>query len=375
MALFPFDLSELARRMAEINVAPQQIIQQISPQKKIGDLAQQVAPQPQPQVQMASAQPQQAPQVSQRTQDNAPQQAPKANLGELIAPQVPGAAAPIEPKKQLVAQADDKPGVFDTAINTWKSKVTNPFGLAALAATGKHESGFSAKNLARTWSDPSESGGQGTSGGMFSWRNERLNALQAFAKNAGETGNGSAATQATFYTEERPDVIAKLNNAGSLEEAMATMNADIAFAGYDRPGGEAGARLETARSMLPEVQTRLGGTPPLMLSGIGSPNTPTRGADMLQTQVADSGGGVSAPVPAAVAPTKPQTFADRLATVGQAIDPTAMTPPELPSGNAPLPSQGTFNRDPNSLAMILQMLGGGGGGIPPTLGQLLGGRS
>lgn len=72
--------------------------------------------------------------------------------------------------------------------------------------------------------------------------------------------------------------------------------------------------------------------------------------------------------------TKKETFADKLAKLGQAIDPGTFTPPTPPSGHAPLPSQGTFNRDPNSLKMIMAMLGmGGAGGGTPTLGQLLGG--
>lgn len=122
--------------------------------------------------------------------------------------------------------------------------VTNPYALAAIQATGQHESGFDPGNAGRTWNDPSESGRPGTAGGIMSWNNERLAALQRFTG-----GDMSPEAQAAFFLQEDPQLIARLNNAGSVEEAQALMNNAWRFAGYNRPGGEAEARLNTARSI------------------------------------------------------------------------------------------------------------------------------
>ncbi len=122
--------------------------------------------------------------------------------------------------------------------------VTNPYALAAIQATGQHESGFDPGNAGRTWNDPSESGRPGTAGGIMSWNNDRLAALQRFTG-----GDMSPEAQAAYFLQEDPQLIARLNNAGSVEEAQALMNNAWRFAGYDRPGGEAENRLNTARSI------------------------------------------------------------------------------------------------------------------------------
>lgn len=127
--------------------------------------------------------------------------------------------------------------------------VTNPYALAAIQATGQHESGFDPGNAGRTWDDPSESGRPGTAGGIMSWNNDRLAALQRFTG-----GDMSPEAQAAYFLQEDPQLIARLNNAGSVEEAQTLMNNAWRFAGYDRTGGEAEARLNTARSIF-------GGTP------------------------------------------------------------------------------------------------------------------
>ena len=64
--------------------------------------------------------------------------------------------------------------IYDQFIGTVGQGVTNPYGLAAVAATGKHESGYSERNAYGQWSDPAESGSPGQAGGILSWRNERL---------------------------------------------------------------------------------------------------------------------------------------------------------------------------------------------------------
>lgn len=126
--------------------------------------------------------------------------------------------------------------------------LTNPYGLAALGATGQRESSWSPDRVNASWSDPSESGQAGTSGGALSWRGPRLAALQSFARQNGEQGNGSPETQARFFAQEDPKLIAALQSAKSPDEAIGLMNNAWRFAGYDRPGGEAGARVAAARS-------------------------------------------------------------------------------------------------------------------------------
>lgn len=137
--------------------------------------------------------------------------------------------------------------IYSDFIDTVKTGVTNPFGLAAIAATGKAESGYSPGNVNRTWSDPSASGQPGTAGGIMSWRGPRLAALQA-------AGDMSPASQAKFFLQEDPTLITALNNAKSLEEAQRLMNNAWAFRGYDQPGGESARRLSLASGFLPSFQ-------------------------------------------------------------------------------------------------------------------------
>lgn len=133
---------------------------------------------------------------------------------------------------------------FEPFINTVKAGgVTNPYALAAIAATGKAESGWSPENANRSWSDPSQSGGAGTAGGVMSWRNERLQNLYSYASSKGEQPNNiSPETQAEFFLREDPQLIQSLNQARSPEEAASMMANAWRFAGYDQQGGEAGRR-------------------------------------------------------------------------------------------------------------------------------------
>lgn len=146
--------------------------------------------------------------------------------------------------------------VYDDFIGGVKAGgLTNPYGLAAVAATGQAESGWSPQNANRSWSDPSQSGQAGTAGGVMSWRNERLNNLYSFARQRGEQpGNISPATQAAFFVQEDPSLIQALNGAKSAEEAQRLMNNAWKFAGYDKPGGETARRMGLASSYLPHFQ-------------------------------------------------------------------------------------------------------------------------
>lgn len=146
--------------------------------------------------------------------------------------------------------------VYDDFIGGVKAAgLTNPYGLAAVAATGQAESGWSPQNANRSWSDPSQSGQAGTAGGVMSWRNERLNNLYSFARQRGEQpGSISPATQAAFFVQEDPSLIQALNGAKSAEEAQRLMNNAWKFAGYDKPGGETARRMSLASTYLPRFQ-------------------------------------------------------------------------------------------------------------------------
>lgn len=133
--------------------------------------------------------------------------------------------------------------------------LTNPFGLGAVAAYGNAESKYAPGNVNRTWSDPSESGTDGTSGGIMSWRDDRLRNLQRFAAQRGEQGNGSPATQAAFLAQEDSTLIPRLNGVKSPEEANQIMASAWRFAGHDRPGGEFARRL----SLTQQYAQRFGG--------------------------------------------------------------------------------------------------------------------
>jgi hypothetical protein len=145
--------------------------------------------------------------------------------------------------------------VYSQFMDTVKGGVQNPYALAAIAATGNAESGWSPGNVNRTWSDPSESGQAGRAGGIMSWRGPRYQALAA-------TGDLSPAGQARFFLQENPDLIAKLNSAKSVEEAQTLMNNAWAFAGYNRPGGEAARRLSLAKGYLPTFGTETAAATP-----------------------------------------------------------------------------------------------------------------
>jgi hypothetical protein len=133
-----------------------------------------------------------------------------------------------------------------------KGGLTNPFGLAAVAATVQRESGFDPKNGNRTWSDPSESGVEGTSGGYMSLRDKRYTDMVAYTG-----GDMSPQAQASYFMQEDPDLIRRLEGAKSVEEAQQMMNEAWKFAGYNKPNeGEAAERFATANSML----SRFGGT-------------------------------------------------------------------------------------------------------------------
>ena len=123
--------------------------------------------------------------------------------------------------------------------------LTNPYGLGAVAAYAQHESRYDPNNITGSWSDPSERGQAGTSGGILSWRDDRLRNMQAATAGAKDP----VAAQAQFTLNENPELTKALQNAKSPEEANALMADAWKFAGHNRPGGgEYAARLATTRS-------------------------------------------------------------------------------------------------------------------------------
>ncbi|NTF43067.1 phage tail tip lysozyme [Rhizobium rhizogenes] len=127
--------------------------------------------------------------------------------------------------------------------------LTNPYGLAAVAATGRAESSWAPSKVNAAWPDPSQSGQAGTAGGILSWRNERLANLRNFAQSQGaDPSNISPELQAKFFLQEDPTLIKRLNAAKSPQEAASIMANAWKFAGYDQPGGEAARRAALAQN-------------------------------------------------------------------------------------------------------------------------------
>lgn len=154
-----------------------------------------------------------------------------------------GGGAPSSAATASAANLGTPNEIENRFVNTVKGAgLTNPVGLGAVAAYGKAESGFAPQNVNRSWSDPSESGQPGTAGGIMSWRAERLQNLQNFAKQRGEQ-QPSVETQALFLAQENPQLIPALQAAKTPQEANQIMANAWRFAGYNRPGGENARRL------------------------------------------------------------------------------------------------------------------------------------
>ncbi|WP_245424321.1 phage tail tip lysozyme [Sinorhizobium sp. BJ1] len=178
-------------------------------------------------------------------------QTPNASASSMLSPGVKPSAGTASAGDVNMSGND----IYSSFMDTVDNSISNPFGLAAVAATGKAESGFSPGNANRAWSDPSQSGQAGTAGGIMSWRADRLENLYKYAATKGEKpGAISPQTQAEFFLQEDPNLVTALNNAKSTEEAQQIMNNAWKFAGYNQPGGEAANRLGYANAFLPNFQ-------------------------------------------------------------------------------------------------------------------------
>jgi hypothetical protein len=83
------------------------------------------------------------------------------NNGSLIGVStgLPATSSPSTPAAHTYGNFGSPNEVESKFIDTVKGAgLTNPVGLAAVAAYGRAESGFSPKNVGRTWNDPSASG-------------------------------------------------------------------------------------------------------------------------------------------------------------------------------------------------------------------------
>lgn len=271
--------------------------------------------------------------------------------------------------------------------------LTNPYGLAAVMSTGTHESAFAPANVFGKWNDPSESGQAGVSGGALSWREERYRKMQSYVESM---GGDTARNQALFFLQEDPNLVAQLQNAKDPAEAQQMMNQAWRFAGYNEAGGEAGDRIATAQKLAPAMQQPDTGMlssvaqtpPPQQVPNGGLLSQPMNGDGRFTVADIDPTVSSAVPLPEAnpnsifppapdasnMAPMDPN--ADKkmaLQKIGQLIN--SMKKPQLapPTGTAPAPSQGSYNRDPNALKAIMAMLAGPSGPSTPSLGQLMGG--
>jgi hypothetical protein len=243
--------------------------------------------------------------------------------------------------------------------------LTNPNGLGAVAAYAQHESRYSPSNITGSWSDPSESGQAGQSGGILSWRADRLANMKAFTQGAADP----VVAQAKFTLAENPALIQSLQNAKSPQEANALMADAWKFAGYNRPGGENAARLATTQAYASSLAG--GQTLPATASprGASMGSTAQRGGfglSGIQAQGSAMPGQVS---PASgVAALSGQPLAVAPDATGFSTDPAAQPTPQQPS-----PYDG--------VASALKSIAGGGqkqaqaakGGGMPT-GEAPGGR-
>ena len=125
--------------------------------------------------------------------------------------------------------------------------------IAGLEETTEGQINIGTRDVTRA--DPSERGVDGQSGGIMSWRAERLQNMRSFAKARGEDPNqASPQTQAMFFLQEDSDLVQRLNSAKSTQEAQQLMDNAWRFAGYNRNSPEVRRRLTYANQFLPDFK-------------------------------------------------------------------------------------------------------------------------
>lgn len=236
----------------------------------------------------------------------------------------------------------------------------NPNAIAAVMSTGQHESAFNPSNVYGTWNDPSEKGQAGTSGGVLSWRAERLQNLFNYA---GTDKPPEVETQASFFLEENPQLIRQLEAAETPEQAQQLMNNAWRFAGYDKPGGEAAERIASARSMT---------------GGIGSdfaasaPSSDVNDDGKFTTADMTSGTTTTGMATDAPEKTRAQQLAAKIAQIGKGLKVPERQPVEAPRITGGLAPDVGGNFQPADMGQLFALLGGQGPkqGLPP-LSQLI----
>ena len=203
----------------------------------------------------------------------------------------------------------------------------NPYGLAAMAATGQRESGWSTGNVNRTWQD-----GQYQSGGTLSWNGPRLRNMQAYTAGADDP----VVAQAQFALHENPKLIAQLNAAKSSDEANALMANAWRYKGYNG-GPEFIARQNLTRAYASKFARDEDAAPPVATAAAAPAPAP---------QAAPQAGFAPQVAPAAAAPAfrptpapqpAPQAaFAPQVAPAPSAAARAAVTAPQ---GQQPAPPQ------------------------------------
>jgi len=241
--------------------------------------------------------------------------------------------------------------------------LTNPVGLGAVAAYGKAESGFAPQNVNRSWSDPSESGQAGTAGGIMSWRAERLQNLQNFAKERGEA-QPSVETQALFLSKEDPTLIPKLQAAQTPQEANQIMANAWRFAGYNREGGENARRL----ALTQQYSQRFGGQPGQAPAGPVPVQVAESEADVqrLEAQQGNPVVAPQAPVQVAQAPGAPVSDAPNMPSPDAANAQGFVIP-----GTGQVVDQQTLASNPKIRNLILALGSARGDAAKTTIGKLL----
>lgn len=193
--------------------------------------------------------------------------------------------------------------------------LTNPYGLAAVAATGRAESSWDPSKVNAAWPDPSQSGQPGTAGGILSWRNDRLANLRNFAQSQGEDpSNISPATQAKFFLQEDPTLVQRLNAAKSPQEAAGIMANAWKFAGYDQAGGEAARRAALAQNY---YSTQFANAQPQDAALAGP------------TQVASLDPSIGMPAPGAAVQMRATSPAPQAVPTAANFDPATATPDQM----------------------------------------------
>lgn len=257
-------------------------------------------------------------------------------------------------------------GFMDTVH---RGGLTNPNGLAAVAATGKSESAFDPKNAYGSWNDPSEKGVAGTSGGILSWRAARFDAMRKFVKdNGGDPSQPSPELQAKFFLQENPALIKKLQNAKTPEEAQQYMNEAWQFAGWNRPGGERDRRIALARNMVSTFGGKGGD------GGIAGSGGSDYGAGGTTDNLTGAGATGVPPVGAAAATSATSDLMGALDSSGGSAS-QDLNLPDAPSPVAPRPGGNPLSSEvmKTILAMLAPQMSGNASQIP-TLSQLMSGR-